>query len=58
MAWFSFNRREQESAQQAQVKQLQQEIESLKLQLDNAELSKVAAEELKNHIGDMANEQD
>jgi len=42
----------------AQVDALNEQLTKLKIQLENAELSKVAAEELKNHIGDMAEEQD
>ncbi|GAA6135653.1 methyl-accepting chemotaxis protein [Oceaniserpentilla sp. 4NH20-0058] len=55
MAWFST---QQQPQQDAEIKALTQQIESLKVQLENAELSKVAADELKNHIGDMASEQD
>jgi len=57
MALFSSSK--QKSAELIrQIASLDEQIASLQVKLENAELSKLAAEELKNHIGDMAGEQD
>lgn len=58
MAWFSKNNQSKSSSLAAQVASLNQELTQLKSKLENAELGKIAADELKNHIVDMAKEQD
>lgn len=57
MALSSFFHRGQLQDQKQQIADLSDQLTSLKRKLENAELSKVAAEELKNHIEDLAQEQ-
>lgn len=57
MALSSFFNRGQLQDKNQQISQLTEQLASLQHKLENAELSKIAAEELKNHIEDMANEQ-
>ncbi len=57
MALSSLFNRGQLRNQKQQIADLTDQLAALKHKLDNAELSKVAAEELKNHIEDLAQEQ-
>lgn len=57
VALFPFTNKSVKAEQAAFVHDLEQQVKTLSQQLENAHLSRLASEELKNHIGDMANEQ-
>lgn len=57
VALFPFISKSVKAEQAAFVHDLEQQVKTLSQQLENAHLSRLASEELKNHIGDMANEQ-